>query len=85
MATVRCWRCGSVRGDLGRCLGIGRVGQVVAERDLDAGGRRRGADYDQAALGGEAEQVRDDGQEAGRGADLQPRPLWVRVHRWFLP
>ena len=49
---------GDVRGD----PGTGWIGQVVAERDLDAVVRRLGPEHDQAGLRHEAEQVRYDGK-----------------------
>ena len=76
---------GGVRGDLGGGAGVGRVGEVVAQRDLDPAIRWSGAEDDEAGLGGEAEQVRDDREQAGRVADPDPRVLWLGVHRWFLP
>jgi hypothetical protein len=74
-----------VRGDLGGKTGVGRVGQVVADRDLDPVARRPGAEHDQARLGYEAEQVRDNGKHGGRRANLHRRPVFAGVHRSFLP
>ena len=89
MMTVASWwrdsTRGGVRGDLGGGAGVGRVGEVVAQRDLDPAVGWSGAEDDEAGLGGEAEQVRDDREQAGRVADPDPRVLWLGVHRWFLP
>ena len=89
MMTVASWwrdkTAGGVRGDLRGGAGVGRVGEVVAQRDLDPAIRWSGAEDDEAGLGGEAEQVRDDREQAGRVADPDPRVLWLGVHRWFLP
>ena len=48
---------------------VGWVGQVEPERDVDPVPGPAGADDDQAVLGGEADQVRDDGEHGGRGID----------------
>ena len=54
-----------VRGDAGRRLAVGRVGQVEPQRDLDAEPGAAGPDDHEAVAGDEAEQVRDDGQQVG--------------------
>ena len=63
---------GSVLGDVGRVDSIGRVGKVVAEGQLDPGPRPADPHHDEAFAGMEAEQVRHDGQDVGRGADPHP-------------
>ncbi len=72
-----------VLGDGGGLGGLGRIGQVVAEREPHLSALRADADDDEAGLGGEAEQVRDDGDESGRGVDLYRRPFWMVVHGGF--
>ena len=61
-----------VRGDVRGDSRTGRIGQVVAERDLDPVVGRLGPDHNQAGLRHEAEQVRHDReQRLGRsGPDL---------------
>ena len=74
-----------VRGDVRRDPRTGRIGQVVAERDLDAVVRSLGPDHDQAGLRHEAEQARHDReQRLGRsGADLDGvRLRGVRAEGW---
>ena len=58
-----------VLGDGARGGGGRGVGKVKAEGDVNAAVRRPGAEHDQAAGRDEAEQVRDDGEDRGRGAD----------------
>ena len=48
---------------------VGWVGQVEPEGDVDPVPGAAAAGDDQAAGGGEAEQVRDDGEHGGRGVD----------------
>ena len=55
-----------VASDLLRYRGVRRVGQVVAEAELDPASRRSQAKYDQALARVETEQVRYDGQDARR-------------------
>jgi hypothetical protein len=52
-----------VRCDVGGQVRVGRIGQVVAERDPDAVARRRGPDHHDAGLGHEADQVRHDREQ----------------------
>ena len=59
---LRAEHADGVLGDVRGGPGTGRIGQVVAEGDLDAVVRRLGPDHDQAGLRHEAEQVRHDGQ-----------------------
>ena len=68
-----------VRGDVRGDPGAGRVGQVVAEGDLDAVARRRGPHHHQAGLRHEAEQVRHDGEQLARRAraDRHRARLWL--------
>ena len=54
-----------VRGEIGDQVGLGRIGQVVAERDPDAVAGRRDPDHDEARLGDEAEQMRDEREQGG--------------------
>jgi hypothetical protein len=54
---------GGVRGDVRGHGGVGWIGQVIPERDLDAITRRRRADHDKACVRHEPEQVRHDRQQ----------------------
>jgi hypothetical protein len=49
-----------VRGEVGDQVRLGRIGQVVAERELDAVAGRHDPDHDEARLGDEAEQMGDE-------------------------
>lgn len=60
---------GGVGSDVGGQVAVGRVGQVVAHGHLHVPGRQGYADHHEAGVGGEAEQVRDDGQQVSRFAD----------------
>ena len=55
-----------MRGDVRGHPGARRVGQIVAEGDLDPAARRLGSHHHQAGLRHEAEQVRHDGEQFGR-------------------
>jgi len=61
-----------VIGDRGREGAVGRVGQVVPERQLDAVVRAADGDDHQTVGGVEAEEVRDDGEQRAGVADLDP-------------
>ena len=60
-----------MRGDGGRGVRVGRIGQVEAEGHVNPAAGLPGADDNEALGGGEAEQVRDDGQDRGGGADAE--------------
>ena len=68
-----------MRGDLGDQFRLGRVGQVIAERYPDTVAGRRDPDHEQARLGDEAEQMRDEPQQGGgrAGPDYEVRLLVV--------
>ena len=69
-----------VLGDGARGGGGWRIGKVKAEGDVNAALRRPGAEHDQAPGRDEAEQVRDDSEDRGRGADADGgrRGRWSR-------
>ena len=54
-----------MRGDGGRSLRLGWIGQVEAEGHVDPAAGFPGADDDEALVGDEAEQVRNDGENSG--------------------
>jgi integrase len=58
-----------VLGDIARGGGVRRVGKVEAEGQVNAPARRAGADHDEALAGDETEQMGNDGENGGRGAD----------------
>jgi hypothetical protein len=70
---------GRVLGDVSRQRGVGRVRQVVAEREHDAPAPRVKADDHHALARVEPQQMRDDGQEASHGADPDPRHFSARL------
>ena len=53
-------------GDVRGLPGVRRIGQVVAEGDLDPLPRPARADHHEAVVRVKAEQVRHDGQHVGR-------------------
>ena len=55
-----------VRGDVGGVVRVGWVGQLIAQRQLDAISRRLGADHDHAVFRGEAQQAGHGSQQLGR-------------------
>ncbi|HEY2550114.1 MAG TPA: hypothetical protein VGI64_06015 [Streptosporangiaceae bacterium] len=63
---------GCVPGDLGGQAEVGRIGQVVAERDPDPPPLAGDAQYDQTAARVEAKQVRYHGEHAIQGRDPDP-------------
>ena len=76
-----------VRDDVGDQARLGRIGQVIAERDPDAVVRRRNPDHDQTGLGYETEQMRDEPEHArGRvgpdDRDLVRAGLLTERVRW---
>ena len=63
---------GGVLGDVRGVDGVWRVREVVPEGELDPGPRPADSHHDEALGGVEADQVRHDGQDVGRGADPDP-------------
>ncbi len=59
--------------DLAGITRLGRIKQVVAEGDVHAVAGRARADHDDAAGGVKPQQVRDSGENLGRGTDLDRR------------
>jgi hypothetical protein len=60
-------------GDIARQVGIGRVRQVVAERELDLAARRPDADHDQAAARMESQQIWNDRKHPGHRVNPDAR------------
>ena len=73
-----------MRGDGGGGVRGGRIGQVEAERDMDAAAGRPGTEDHEAVFRGEAEQVRDDGEQGGGGANAKRLRAWARCHDEYL-
>ena len=73
-----------MRGDGGGGVRVGRIGQVEAERDVDAAAGRPGAEDHETVVRGEAEQVRDDSEHGGGGANAKRFRARVRRHDAYL-